>query len=301
VHLARFIQDQSRLVIPRDEPEGLVPDLPLTPRWTRDLVHVPLRLRGGPLSPRSVRATLSALGQAFDQAAREGTINRNVIRLVRQPRLRQRVGLDLPHWQPGEIVKFRQDADLDAWAALWRITLCGVTRSEICGLRWQDLDLDSGLVQISQGRVALIHGDSVDDPKSAARRRCVPVEAMHPGSVALLKSLKAAQAADRLKAGEAYQEAGLVLVDALGAPVRTEVYSDRFKKLTAKAGVQPINLHQVRHSVAFALHGLGVTPADAAALLGHEVEVHLNAYLPHSGTSGIAAAARTFGRAVGAE
>jgi len=71
--------------------------------------------------------------------------------------------------------------------------------------------------------------------------------------------------------------------------------------LTAKAGVQPINLHQVRHSVAFALHGLGVTPADAAALLGHEVQVHLNAYLPHSGTTGIATAASVFGRAVGAE
>lgn len=258
-------------------------------------------LHGGPLSPRSVRATLIALGQVFDKAAREGTISRNVIALAEKPRLRQRVGLDLPHWQQGEIVKFRQEADKDVWAALWRITLCGVTRSEVCGLRWQDVDLDAGLVQISQGRVALIHGDAVDDPKSAARRRTVPFEDMYPGTASLLKSLRAAQAADRLKAGEAYQDGGLVLVDVLGVPVRPEVYSDRFKTLTAKADVQPINLHQVRHSVAFALHGLGVTPADAAALLGHEVQVHLSTYLPHSGTTGIAAAARTFGRAVGAE
>ena len=49
------------------------------------------------------------------------------------------------------------------------------------------------------------------------------------------------------------------------------------------------------------LHREGVTAADAAALLGHTVEVHLSTYLPHSGASGIVSAAQALGRAAAAE
>jgi integrase len=94
---------------------------------------------------------------------------------------------------------------------------------------------------------------------------------------------------------------GLVVVDELGQPIRPEWYSDRFRALIRQAGLPPITLHAVRHSLAFWLHREGVTPADAAALLGHTVAVHLSTYLPHSGASGIASAARALGRAAAAE
>jgi integrase len=258
--------------------------------------------RGQALGPRAVRASLVALGQAFDLAAREETISRNVVRLARRPRVRKRVGRDLEHWQPADLVKFRKHADADPLAGAWRLTLCGLTRADVLGLRWSDVDLDSGLVAVSQGRVPLDHGgDHTDEPKSAQRVRAVPVEAIHPGTVALLRSLKATQAAARLKTGPAYVESGYVVVDALGVPVRPEWYSDTFRRLGAAAGVPRITLHSVRHSLAFWLHQIGVAPADAAALLGHTVEVHLSTYLPHSGAAGITAAAEALGRAAAAE
>ena len=83
----------------------------------------------------------------------------------------------------------------------------------------------------------------------------------------------------------------------IGAADPFETYSHRFQRLCRDAGVTPITLHAVRHSLAFWLHREGVAPADAAALLGHTVEVHLSTYLPHSGASGIASAARALGRA----
>ena len=103
--------------------------------------------------------------------------------------------------------------------------------------------------------------------------------------------MRAAQAADRLAAGSAWRDSGLVVVDALGRGLRPEVYSDRCRRLCATAGVPVIRLHAVRHSLAFTLSGLAVVPADAAALLGHTTEVYLSTYLPESGASGIAAAA----------
>ncbi len=257
--------------------------------------------RGQGLGPRSVRAALVALAQVLDLAMREGTISTNVVRLARKPRVRTVVGTDLEHWQPADLVRFVSEADHDPLAAPWRLTACGLTRADVLGLRWSDVDLENGIVTVSQGRVAVDRTTVTDDPKSASRRRSVPVEVIWPGTVTLLRSLSARQARDRLAAGSAWSDTGLVVVDALGTPLRPEVYSDRFRRLCKSKGLPEITLHSVRHSLAFWLHSLGVTPADAAALLGHTVDVHLATYLPHSGSSGILSAATALGRAAAAE
>lgn len=256
---------------------------------------------GRGLAPRSVRAALVALGQVFDMGVTDGTLSRNVVRGVKRPRQTKTVGRDLDHWDWATLAKFRQAADADELAGAWRLSLAGLRRSEVLGLRWSDVDLETGEVRIAQGRVALDHGSAVDDPKSGASRRRVAVEAAHPGTVALLRSLKARQAADRLKAGTIYQDTGLVVVDALGQPIAPQVYSDRFTRLCVAAGVRGIKLHNLRHSLAFRFIELGVSPADAAAYLGHTPEVFLSTYLPHSGTVGITAAAAALGRVASAE
>lgn len=248
--------------------------------------------RGQALGPKSVKSCLVALGQALDLAAREGTVNRNVAKLARRPRSRTRRGTDLQHWQPEEVLRFRTHADAHPLAASWRLTLSGMTRADVLGLRWSDIDLLDGVAHVSQGRVALDRADHVDDPKSEARRRAVPFETMHPGTVAALRALRARQEAARMAAGAAHDSQGMVVVDAMGRPVRPEWYSDEFRRVCVAAGVPTITLHSVRHSLAFWLHREGVAPADAAALLGHTVEVHLSTYLPHSGAAGISSAAR---------
>lgn len=258
---------------------------------------------GMPLSPGSVKSFKVALQQAFDLAVAEGTITRDVVKLARWPKSRAKRGRDLEHWQPAELIKFRDHADGDKLAGAWRLTLAGMTRADVMGLRWSDLDTEVGVASVSQGRVALDRASGngersvVGDPKSAQRMRAVPFEAIHPGSITLLRRMKARQAADKLAAGAAWRDSGFVVVDELGDPLAPQVYSDRFRRLCAAAGVPTINLHSVRHSLAFWLHQIGVAPADAAALLGHTVEVHLSVYLPFSGAAGIQSAARALGRA----
>ena len=254
------------------------------------------RETGTPLSANSIRSVKIALQQAFDLALAESTITRNVVKLAKWPKVRNVRGLDLVHWQPAQLIRFRDHADDDRFAGAWRLTLSGMTRADVMGLRWSDLDLQEGIASISMGRVALEDGSTEqNDPKSAQRVRAVPFEAIHPGTVALLKRMKAQQAADKLLAGVAWRDSGLVVVDQVGDPLAPQVYSDRFRRLCTSAGVPSIKLHNVRHSIAFWLHQLGVAPADAAALLGHSVEVHLSTYLPHSGAAGIRAAARALG------
>jgi hypothetical protein len=69
-------------------------------------------------------------------------------------------------------------------------------------MRWDAVDLINGEVRVEAGRVLLDgHRTATDDPKSSTSRRTVPVEDIQPGPVALLRALKARQAADKLRVG----------------------------------------------------------------------------------------------------
>lgn len=251
------------------------------------------------LSARTVKGILSTLGQVFDLAVREEALSRNVIRLARPSKARKTVGTGQEHWTPEELLSFRATADKDVLAGAWRLTLSGLTRADVMGLRWQDVGLDQGLVTIAQGRVQLSSGDTpIDEPKSAQRLRTVPVDAIHPGAVDLLKRLRAKQAQDQLQAGESWHHSGLVVVDELGRGVRPATYSQWFWQLCEAGGHRRIRLHSVRHSLAFLLHAAGVSPADAAAFLGHRVDVYLSTYLPKSGDDGVARAAHRLSAAM---
>ena len=53
---------------------------------------------------------------------------------------------------------------------------------------------------------------ATDDPKSKASRRTISAEEVQPETVALQRTSRARQAADRLKAGAGYTETGLVFL-----------------------------------------------------------------------------------------
>lgn len=247
--------------------------------------------RGKGLAQRSIAYTLGAVSQVLAYGVAEGLLQTNPAAGVKPPRKSRTDEREVAVWEPADLLAFRRVADADAWAAGWRLTLSGLRRSEVMGLRWAAVDLAAGTVRVEAGRVLLDgHRTATDDPKSAASWRTVDVESMHPGTAALLRSLRARQAADRLGAGEAYQESGYVLVDALGAPIRPERYSDRFTELCTAAGVPRIRMHDVRHTLGLTMHRAGQAPADVAALLGHTLGTHLGVYVPRTERGAITAA-----------
>ena len=258
--------------------------------------------RGGkPLGPDGIRAALVALAQVLDIAVAEKVLDSNPVRdrTIEKPTTRPKAGFgNLAHWSWEELLRFRDTSDTDPFAGLWRLTLTGLTRADICGLRWSDVDFDTGVVTVAQGRVALQNrafidandGDrsQVGEPKSRQRWRKVEPDRLHPGTMALLRALRARQAAERLAAGRAYDTShDLVLVDTVGAPVRPAWWSDRFRRLCDEAGVKRIRLHSCRHSLAKRMDDLNVPIAARAALLGHTVEVHMSTYLPSATAAGI--------------
>ena len=254
-------------------------------------------MRGKGLSRVSVIYTLGRVHQVLAYAVAEGLVVANVAEGVKAPRKRhEEAETETTVWTPSELLRFRSVADAHPMAAAWRLTLSGLRRSEVLGMRWRDVDTETGTVTVTQGRV-LVDGKTtvIDAPKSAASWRTVPVEAMHSGTSALLRSHKAALAAKRLQMGTSWPETDLVAVEFNGEPIRPEAYSDEFARLCREAEVPVIRMHSVRHTLALTMHRAGQAPADAASLLGHSLAVHLDTYVPRT-ELGAHTAATAFGQ-----
>jgi integrase len=239
----------------------------------RDWMLTAGRRRGGKagtgLSPRSVRLTIGRLSAAFEQACDDGKLARNPARGVKLP---AEAKADRPQWSEGQ-VRVMLAAE-DRLAACWRLALYGLRRGEICGLRWDDVDLDAGLLTIARTRVVV--GQVVTKgPKSKASARTLPLD---EAAVGELRALKARQAAERLEAGPAYTASGYVACDELGAAVSPEWFTDEFRRVADRAGLPRIRLHDSRRTINSLMARAGVPPHIRAAWCGHTAAVNEESY-----------------------
>lgn len=252
--------------------------------------------RGKPLSHRSLVYALGSLRQCLQYGVSTEVLRRNVAADVKPRRKRKGDSKAVEVWEPAQVLAFRAHvAKCDDWAhPAFLLATCGMRRSEVLGLSWAAVDLDAGTVRVEASRVKTGRGGatSTDDTKSDASTRTVAVEVMAPGTVAALRSLRAQQAAQRLKAGAAWHDTGLVFVNALGQGIYPETYALRWRTLRASSGLPEIRLHALRHSLATLMHRAGVAPADAASVLGHTVSTHLSFYVRPTESGAESAAAK---------
>ena len=242
----------------------------------RDWMLASGRRRGGlpgtGLSARSVRLTLGRLKAAFEQACDDGKCYRNPCRGVALPS-GARAGRAT--WSEEEARRFLDTAAGDRLHAAWRMTLYGLRRGEVLGLRWDDVDLAAGTLRIGRARVLVGSKVITKTPKSERGYRVLPLDDV---LVAALRALHKQQAAERLAAGQAYQPSGYVVADELGRPVYPDGYSDEFHRLADAAGLPRIRLHDGRHSTNSLLAAAGVPDHIRAAWCGHTVAVNVATY-----------------------
>ena len=132
------------------------------------------RRRGGKpgtgLSGRSARLTLGRLSAAFEAAVLEGKLVRNVARLVKPPEHTPR---ERETWSKADVRKFLAKASSDRLYTAWRLSLYGLRRGEVLGLRWSDIDLRAGTLTVNQARVLASTGSASKSRSPAtASGRC---------------------------------------------------------------------------------------------------------------------------------
>ena len=245
----------------------------------RDHLRAAGRRRGGKpgtgLSPRSVNLSLQQLEAAYSLAEKDGKVAVNPVRWVKRVKAD---GTGHDTWSEEQVRRFVTAAAADRLYACWLLSLLGLRRGEVLGLRWSDISFTDGTVTVRRSRVLVDGKVIVKSPKSRRGHRTLPLLGPVTGA---LEALYALQLAEKAAAGAAYAsddvDSGHVCADELGAPLHPEHYSDEFHRI---AGSLPrIRLHDTRGSVNSYLERLGVPETLRAAWLGHTVAVNRSSYL----------------------
>jgi len=219
---------------------------------------------GRPLSDRSVQMAHLVARMMCEHALRRGYLQRNPVTVVARPRARS---AEMHAWSADEVRTFLATVATDRLRAAWVLFLArGPRRGEVAGMRWSDVDLDAGRWRVVHTRIS-VGGTVVEStPKTAAGRRSIPLDGQ---IVAILRQLRAAQAAERLAFGPGWQDSGYVFVDQEGRPYHPEALSDRWEALVKAADVPRIRLHDARHTAATLMLSNGTPTKVASELLGH--------------------------------
>jgi integrase len=206
-------------------------------------------------------------------AALEGKLVRNIAKLVKPPEHTPR---ERETWSKAEVKKFLGRAARDRLHAAWRLSLYGLRRGEVLGLRWSDIDLKAKTLTVNQARVLVEYKVRIEEPKSRNGKRTLPLD---NELVAALTLLRKRQMEESAAAGAAYQAglAGLdwyqggeyVITDGLGMPVHPEWYSDEFGRLLKRAARRRITLHDSRHTTLTLMEHAGVPISIVSKWAGH--------------------------------
>jgi integrase len=89
-------------------------------------------------------------------------------------------------------------------------------------------------------------------------------------AVEALKAHKKRQAAERLAAGEAWQDHGLVFCHEDGTPYTRDALNWRFGRITRQAGIGHWHAHEGRHTAVSIMSNNGVPIQDISDTMGHK-------------------------------
>lgn len=205
----------------------------------------------------------TVLRAVLADAVLDGLIADNPAARAKRPGVARR---EARHLSAGDVVKI-----LDAVAERYRnvlvlIATTGLRRGEALGLCWSHVDLPAGVLKVVATANVVDGQLEISEPKSGRSRRTVPLS---PPAVALLKTQRVTQAAERLRAGELWTDSGLVFTDEVGAPVNPRAILRAVQRSAARAGIADVKVHTLRHSAAVAWLEAGVHIRAVADLLGH--------------------------------
>ena len=142
----------------------------------------------------------------------------------------------------------------------------GLRRGEALAMRWDAVSLTAGTLKVAATMNVVDGRIEISEPKSGRSRRTLPLS---PAMVSLLKAQRAAQAEERLRAGELWIDSGLVFTDEFGGPVNPRVVLRAVQRSAGRAGIADVTVHTLRHSAAVAWLEAGVHIKAVADLLGH--------------------------------
>ena len=155
--------------------------------------------------------------------------------------------------------------------------LTGLRRSELCGLKWDAVDLAGGTLRVVRTLQRITGHRLVEgQPKTDRSRRSIDLS---PAAVGLLHDVRGSQIEHQLEYGELWENTGFVFTQLNGLPVDPDQISKQFPRLLKRCGLPHMSFHGLRHAHATLALTAGVNIKVVSERLGHSsVAVTLDIY-----------------------
>ncbi len=236
--------------------------------------------------------------EALAHAMQWGMIARNPADLVKPPK-KERVEIKIfTRPEINTLVRTMKDTYL----YMPTVISAGTTMraGECLGLPWTDVNLKEKYLSVTQTLKQTQDGLHFGPPKSKSSRRRIDLS---PEVVAELKAHKVRQAKERLAAGPAYQDHGLVCCLPDGSPIPPTKLSGHWRDVAKRVlNRDDAHFHMIRHTAATMMLEAGEPIKRVSEMLGHASIALTGDTYGHVTPAGRKHAADTLGKAMfGAE
>lgn len=231
------------------------------------------------LSVSSIKKIHVVVSGALLDAVRDGIIQTDFSAYVEFPKGKKFEGAAYSLKQVAILLDAAEKAGEPLHTAVMLAACYGLRRSEICGLRWDDINFDAGYLTISntivQSGDQMIEAAQTKTAKS--HRRIVLIRSTIPHLLALKQK--------QLQTGV---HLGKVCVWPDGKAVRPDFLTHKISKLIERNGLPHIRVHDLRHTAA-SLLAAKATPKQVQEFLGHsDISTTMDIYTHLADTERIA-------------
>lgn len=149
-------------------------------------------------------------------------------------------------------------------------SFCGLRRSEVCGLTWDDIDFENKIIHIRNTRVKapISKGEIFENKtKSKSGTRDLPLP---PQLELVLSNEYQKQRDNRIFFKDSYHDSDFICVWEDGRPMQCDYVSKKFKKILKTLHIEDKSFHSLRHSVGTFMSNSGkVSLRTVQDFLGH--------------------------------
>jgi integrase len=194
------------------------------------------------LSIRMIQSIHAVLRNALESAVREEVIPRNVAKLVKVTTPKYTVNRGLSVAQARRVLRAAEGERL---YALYVLALClGLRRGELLGLRWEDIDLETGTLEVVQTLQRVGGALRFVRPKTEDSARTIPLP---PLCFDALREHRRQQFTERTDTWPDWQENGLVFPSRIGTPMEPDNLRRSWGRIRTMAGLTGTRFHDMRH------------------------------------------------------